>query len=98
MEDVHLPGADDLRELLVQIAEASMPFGMYGPAKFPPNGCPLSDLPAEYLDWFAQRGWPKGKLGYLMQQTLLIKNNGLDCLFDPFRQARGGRRKYPKKK
>ncbi len=98
MENVQPPGADDLRELLVQIAEMYMPFGMYGPAKFPPKGCPISDLPGEYLDWFAQRGWPKGKLGYLMQQTFLIKNSGLDHLFDPFREARGGFCKYPRKK
>ena len=55
------------------------------------------DLPTEYLDWFWQRGWPKGKLGRLMEQTLLIKNSGLDKLFDPFRAANGGRRKYPRK-
>lgn len=54
------------------------------------------DLPTEYLDWFWQHGWPKGKLGRLMEQTLLIKNSGLDRLFEPFRAAAGGRRKYPR--
>ena len=98
MENVPIPGANELRELLVQIAEMHMPFGMYGSTRFPPKGCPISDLPAEYLDWFSQRGWPKGKLGYLMQQTFLIKNSGLDHLFTPFREARGGFRKYPGKK
>ena len=98
MEEAQIPSGEDLRRLIEEISEMHMPFGMYGPAKFPPNGCPITDLPAEYLDWFSQRGWPKGKLGRLMEQTFLIKNCGLDKLFDPFRTARGGFRHYPRKK
>ena len=98
MEEASIPTAEELQELLRNIAETFMPFGMYGPKNFPPKGCPISDLPNEYLDWFAQRWWPHGKLGYLMQQTLLIKNSGLDRLFDPARAARGGFRHYPRKK
>ena len=98
MSEPFIPGAEELRALLAEIAEMYMPFGMYGPAHFPPKGCPISDLPAEYLDWFSQRGWPKGKLGRLMEQTYLIKNSGLDALFAPFREARGGFRHYPRKK
>ncbi len=95
MEEAPVPSADELRALLADIAGCHIPYGMYGPAKYPPDGCPLMDLPTEYLDWFSQRGWPKGKLGRLMEQTLLIKNSGLDALFTPFRTANGGRRKYP---
>ncbi len=95
MEDAPIPSADALRALLTDIAACHMPYGMYGPANYPPDGCPLMDLPSEYLDWFAQRGWPKGKLGRLMEQTLLIKNSGLDALFSPFRTANGGRRRFP---
>ncbi|MBE6435224.1 MAG: DUF3820 family protein [Akkermansia sp.] len=98
MQDAAIPSADDLRALLAEIAAMHMPYGMYGPANYPPEGCPLMDLPTEYLDWFWQRGWPKGKLGRLMEQTLLIKNSGLDALFEPFRRAQGGRRKFPRKK
>ena len=98
MEEVAPPTADDLRALLAEIGEMHMPFGMYGPAAFPPKGCPLTDLPAEYLEWFSQRGWPKGKLGRLMEQTYLIKCSGLDSLFAPFRAARGGFCHYPRKK
>ncbi len=94
MQEVPLPSADDLRELLAQIAQTPMPYGRYGPASFPPNGCPLMDLPTEYLDWFWQRGFPKNKLGRLMEQCLLIKNSGLDSLFEPFRRANGGRQSY----
>ncbi len=95
MEEAPIPTPEELRALLADIADCHMPFGMYGPGKYPPEGCPLMDLPTEYLDWFSQRGWPKGKLGRLMEQTLLIKNSGLDELFTPFRTANGGRRKYP---
>lgn len=98
MDSAPLPSADDLRTLLSEIAAMHMPFGMYGPGTYPPDGCPLMDLPAEYLDWFWQRGWPKGKLGRLMEQAFLIKNCGLDHLFDSFRAAQGGRRHYPRKK
>lgn len=98
MEPVPLPSADELRALLAEIAAMHMPYGMYGPKAYPPDGCPLMDLPAEYLDWFWQRGWPKGKLGRLMEQTFLIKNSGLDRLFNPFRAAQGDRCHYPRKK
>ena len=97
-EPAHIPGADDLRRLLAEIAEAHMPFGMYGPSRFPPQGCPVMDLPAEYLDWFRLRGFPRSRLGFLMQQTLQIKDAGLDALFEPFRAAAGGRRHFPRKK
>ncbi len=98
MEEADIPTAEDLQNLLRQIADTYMPFGMYGPDRYPPKGCPLSDLPVYYLDWFAQRGFPKGKLGYLMQQTLLIKNSGLDRLFNSGRTSRGGFRPFPRKK
>lgn len=87
-----------MRVLLADISEAYMPFGKYGPDNYPPKGCPITDLPSEYLEWFSLRGWPKGKLGHLMEQTFLIKNSGLDFIFDPFRKARGGFRFIPRKK
>lgn len=94
MQDVPIPSADDLRALLEEIAVTNMPYGMFGPKKFPPKGCPLMDLPLEYLDWFSQRGWPAGNLGRLMEQTMLIRNSGFDKLFEPYRKALGGRRRY----
>ncbi len=98
MTEPHIPNADDLRKLIAEIAQMHVPFGMYGPAKYPPKGCPLMDVPQEYLAWFQAKGFPKGKLGYLMAQTLLIKGAGLDGLFDPFRKANGGRRKKTTKR
>ncbi|OCA03558.1 DUF3820 family protein [Akkermansia glycaniphila] len=91
MNEGSLPDAEQLRALLAEIAGMHMPFGMYGPAKYPPKGCPIMDLPEEYLGWFQQRGFPKGKLGQLMEQCWELRSNGMDHLFQPFRAARGGR-------
>lgn len=85
------PGHEEFRQLLADIAETRIPFGMFGPAKYPPKGVPIMDLPVEYLVWFKERGFPKGRLGVLMEQVLEIKCAGLDSIFDPFRQAAGGR-------
>ena len=63
---------------LVKIANQQMPFGKYG-------GRRLIDLPEEYLLWFAEKGFPKGKLGELMGITLEIKINGLEHLIDPLK-------------
>lgn len=93
-----IPDAEDLKRLVTEIAETHIPFGMYGPAKYPPAGCPLMDVPLEYLAWFQMKGFPKGKLGKLMEQALLLRGNGLDMLFEPFRKSRGGRTTGKKKK
>ena len=63
---------------LVKIAQVSRPFGKY-------QGQLLIDLPEAYLLWFVDRGFPKGRLGDLMQLTLEIKINGLESLLEPFR-------------
>ncbi len=49
------------------------------------------DLPQEYLAWFYQRGFPKGRLGELMAEVWQIKSVGMDSVFDPLRKANGGR-------
>ena len=82
---------DDFRNLLNEIAKARMPFGKFGRQAYPPAGVPIIDLPPEYLAWFKERGFPKGRLGELMEQVYEIKNVGMDAVFDPIRQANGGR-------
>src|SRR5210317_315720 len=82
---------DEFRELLNDIGNSHMPFGKFGPKDFPPKGVPLYDLPIEYLAWFAERGFPKGQLGELMEAVWGIKEVGMDSLFDPVRHVRGGR-------
>ena len=78
---------------LAEIAKMRMPFGKYGPQNYPPDGVPLYDLPVEYLQYFALRGWPKGKLGHLMRVVYQTKAEGGDSIFDPLRQRVGGRTK-----
>ncbi len=82
---------EDFRNLLAEIGLMRMPFGMFGPARYPPRGVPLVDLPVEYLVWFKQRGFPKGRLGELMAHVCEIKEVGMDAVFDPIRHANGGR-------
>ena len=56
-----------------------MPFGRY-------RGRRLYDIPAEYLCWFEQRGWPSGDLGRLLQIVLEAKRQGADHAFDSLRK------------
>jgi len=63
---------------LIDLAQARMPFGKY-------QGRLLIDLPEPYVVWFAQQGFPKGKLGDQLRTIYEIKVNGLEHLFDPLR-------------
>jgi uncharacterized protein (DUF3820 family) len=56
-----------------------MPFGKF-------SGRKLYDLPAEYLCWFEQKGWPSGDLGRLLQIVLEAKRQGADHAFAPLRK------------
>ena len=68
------------KEQLVEIANTVMPFGKY-------KGRRLIDVPEEYLLWFARKDeFPAGKLGELMQITLLIKTEGLSQLVQPLKR------------
>ena len=76
---------------LAEIEATCMPFGRFGPEKFPPRGVPLYDLPAEYLGWFAQKGWPRGRLGQLLQMVYQMKVDGSEIAFAEMRARAGGR-------
>jgi uncharacterized protein (DUF3820 family) len=82
---------EDFRNLLIEIGKTRMPFGKFGIKEYPPHGVPIMDLPPEYLAWFKERGFPKGRLGELMAQVCSVKEVGMDPIFDPLRQANGGR-------
>ena len=56
-----------------------MPFGKY-------EGRLLCDLPVYYLEWFARKGFPKGKLGMQLQTLYEIRLNGLERLLDPLKK------------
>jgi len=90
-----LAGMDDLARQMQrdfeEIGRTFMPFGRYGPQNHPPHGVPIYDLPAEYLGWFAAKGgFPKGRLGALLQMVHQMKADGSDLVFDVFRRQRGG--------
>ena len=76
---------------LEEIGRTFMPFGRYGPEHFPPRGVPVYDLPAEYLNYFSVKGFPKGRLGRLLQIVLQMKRDGADMAFDGLRRKSGGR-------
>ena len=63
---------------LLELAEMRMPFGKH-------EGTRLIDLPEPYVVWFAQQGFPAGKLGRMLGVVYEIKVNGLEYLFDPLR-------------
>ena len=63
---------------LLELAATKMPFGKY-------SGRLLIDLPEPYVIWFAQKGFPKGRLGEMLATIYEIKVNGLEYLFDPIR-------------
>jgi len=91
MSDFTTIDRDDFRNLLEEIGKTRMPFGKFGMKAYPPFGVPIIDLPEEYLVWFKERGFPKGRLGELMAQVCEIKAVGMDSVFDPLRRASGGR-------
>lgn len=65
-------------ELLLQLVKMEMPFGKY-------KGTLLCNLPVSYLEWFNRKGFPKGKLGMLLQTLYEIKINGLEYLLIPLK-------------
>jgi uncharacterized protein (DUF3820 family) len=59
------------KEDLIKLTQMRMPFGKY-------KDRVLCDLPVSYLEWFARKGFPQGKLGSLLQVLHTIKTNGLE--------------------
>ncbi|MGB4844482.1 MAG: DUF3820 family protein [Ferruginibacter sp.] len=65
-------------DLLMQLVKMKMPFGKYKDRL-------LCDLPVSYLEWFQRKGFPKGKLGVLLETIYEIKINGLESLLGPLK-------------
>jgi uncharacterized protein (DUF3820 family) len=61
----------------IELANYRMPFGKY-------SGRYLIDLPEAYVVWFSRVGYPKGKLGKLLEEVYEIKLNGLESVVRKF--------------
>lgn len=77
MDSQEFPGGD--AAVLTTITRMKMPFGKY-------KGTVLCDLPVSYLEWFARKGFPPGKIGMLLSTVYEIKINGLEDLLAPLRR------------
>lgn len=66
---------EDLEHLLTD----QMPFGKY-------QGRVIADLPADYLNWFAREGFPRGRIGQLLALMHEIDHNDLRTLLVPLRR------------
>ncbi len=67
------------REALQDLVTIKMPFGKY-------KDWVICDLPEFYLEWFARKGFPKGKLGMLLNTMYEINLNGLKYLLEPLKK------------
>ena len=56
-----------------------MPYGKH-------KGQLIADLPGQYLNWFARKGFPKTEIGRLLELMQTIDHNGLSCLLTPLRK------------
>lgn len=65
-------------QALIDLYETRMPYGKYA-------GVRLVDLPEPYVVWMAGEGFPAGRLGRQLAEVYEIKINGLEYLFNPFR-------------
>jgi uncharacterized protein len=74
MEELMQPDGNSL----IQLTTMKMPFGKY-------KDTIICNLPVSYLEWFQRKGFPKGKLGMLLQTMYEIKLNGLEDLLKPLK-------------
>lgn len=66
----------DERQALIELANTRMPFGKY-------KGRLLIELPEPYLVWLSRQGFPRGRLGMLLESALSVRTNGLEALVRP---------------
>ncbi len=65
-------------EDLERLISMEMPFGKH-------KGCLIADLPGNYLNWFARKGFPPGEIGRLLALMQEIDHNGLRDILRPLR-------------
>ena len=66
---------EHLQLLVTQV----MPYGKY-------KGHLIADLPGDYLNWFARKGFPPGEIGKLLALMHELDHNGLSSLLVPLRE------------
>ena len=65
-------------ELLIQLVTTKMPFGKY-------KDTLICNLPEFYIEWFQRKGFPKSKIGVLLETMYEINLNGLRQLLEPLK-------------
>ena len=70
---------EDPKHILTEIVSTKMPFGKYKDKL-------ICDLPEHYLVWFRQQGFPKVKLGMMLETMYEIRLNGLEYLLVPLKK------------
>ncbi|MDX1270679.1 DUF3820 family protein [Bizionia paragorgiae] len=71
------------KKFLIQLAHTKMPYGKYKDRY-------LIDLPEYYVVWYHTKGFPKGKLGQMLETVYTLKLNGLENI------VRNIQRNFPK--
>jgi len=66
------------QDALIKLISWKMPFGKHA-------GILISDLPGNYLAWFAREGFPEGELGQLLELMHTIDHNDLRELLAPIK-------------
>ncbi len=72
------------KNFLVKLAHTKMPYGKYKDRY-------LINLPEYYIVWYKNKGFPKGKLGEMLETVYTLKVNGLEELI------RNIQKNFPKK-
>ena len=66
-------------EHLQLLLTREMTYGKY-------KGRVIADLPGDYLNWFARKGFPPGEIGKLLALMQELDHNGLSSLLEPLRK------------
>ncbi|AEH00011.1 DUF3820 family protein [Lacinutrix sp. 5H-3-7-4] len=72
-------------KFLIKLAHTKMPYGKYKDRY-------LIDLPEYYIVWYHSKGFPKGKLGEMLETVYTLKLNGIENL------VRNIQKNFPKPK
>lgn len=61
------------KEFMIKLAHTKMPYGKYKDRY-------LIDLPEYYVVWYHTKGFPKNKLGQMLETVYTLKVNGLEYI------------------